>query len=94
VPEQVRLLSEFALLRAVAQKCGVESIDRRQGYFNVKIHENARINAESLMHLVQDTPGCQFTPAGVLRLPADDWPVSKPGPMLGYLQQVLERLLR
>jgi len=94
VPAPVKLLSEFAMLRAIAQKCGVESLERRQGYFNVKIHPNARINGESLMLLVQETPGCQFTPAGVLRLPADPWPVTKPGPMLTHLQQTLEGLLR
>lgn len=44
------------------------------------------------MTLVAETAGCQFTPAGVLRLPADAWPVSKPEQMLRYLQDALRRL--
>jgi transcription-repair coupling factor (superfamily II helicase) len=92
VPEMVRQLAEFSLLRAIAQRLGIESIDRRQGFFNIKIHPEARISPEKLMELVAGTPGCQFTPAGVLRLPADPWPVSKPDAMLRHLQECLRRL--
>ncbi|MBI2685736.1 MAG: transcription-repair coupling factor [Acidobacteria bacterium] len=92
VPEMVRHLAGFSLLRAIAQRLGIESVDRRQGYFNIKIHPEARISPENLMALVAETPGCQFTPAGVLRLPADPWPVAKPEAMLRYLQETLRRL--
>ncbi len=92
VPEPVKLLAEFSLLRAVAQRLGMESIDRRQGFFNIKIHPEARISPEQLMALVAETPCCQFTPAGVLRLPADPWPASRPDAMLTYLQTTLLRL--
>ena len=92
VPDMVRQLAEFSLLRAIAQRLGVESIDRRQGFFNLKIHPEARISPENLMALVAGTPGCQFTPAGVLRMPADPWPTSKPEAMLRHLQECLRRL--
>jgi transcription-repair coupling factor (superfamily II helicase) len=92
VPDMVGQLAEFSLLRAIAQRLGIESIDRRQGFFNMKIHPEARISPENLMALVAETPGCQFTPAGVLRLPADPWPVSKPEAMLRHLQECLRRL--
>jgi transcription-repair coupling factor (superfamily II helicase) len=88
----VRHLAEFSLLRAIAQRLGIESIDRRQGFFNIKIHPEARISPENLMALVAGTQGCQFTPAGVLRLPADPWPVTKPEAMLRHLQECLRRL--
>ncbi len=91
-PDIVRQLADFSLLRAIAQRLGIESIDRRQGFFNIKIHPDARINPEALMNLVANTRGCQFTPAGVLRLPADPWPVTKPEAMLRYLQQALREL--
>ena len=91
-PESVRLLSEFALLRAIAQRIGIEAIDRRQGFFNIKIHEAARVDPNALMSLVANTPGCQFTPAGVLRLPADAWPATNPAPMLAHLQMTLSAL--
>ncbi|MBI3474283.1 MAG: hypothetical protein HY010_01000, partial [Acidobacteria bacterium] len=45
--------------------------DRRQGALNVKFHPEARIDPNVLMSLVTQTPGAQFTPAGVLRLPLD-----------------------
>ena len=92
VPDMVRQLAEFSLLRAIAQRLGVESIDRRQGFFNLKIHPEARISPENLMALVAGTPGCQFTPAGVLRMPADPWPTSKPEAMLRHLQECLRKL--
>jgi len=92
VPDMVRQLAEFSLLRAIAQRLGIESIDRRQGFFNMKIHPEARISPENLMALVAGTPGCQFTPAGVLRMPADPWPASKPEAMLRHLQECLRRL--
>jgi transcription-repair coupling factor (superfamily II helicase) len=92
VPAPVKLLAEFSLLRAIAQRLGMESIDRRQGFFNIKIHPEARVSPEQLMALVSETPGCQFTPAGVLRLPADPWPATKPEAMLHYLQTTLLRL--
>lgn len=92
VPEMVRQLADFSLLRAIAQRLGVESIDRRQGFFNMKIHPDARISPENLMAMVAGAPGCQFTPAGVLRMPADPWPVTKPAAMLRHLQDCLRRL--
>jgi len=92
VPDMVRQLADFSLLRAMSQRLGIESIDRRQGFFNIKIHPEARISPENLMEMVASTPGCQFTPAGVLRLPADAWPVTKPEAMLRHLQDRLRRL--
>jgi transcription-repair coupling factor (superfamily II helicase) len=70
LPEAVRHLVEFAQLKNMAQHLGVESIERRQGFYNIKLHEQARIDPMKLMDLVQQTPGAQFTPAGVLRAPA------------------------
>ncbi|MEO7142853.1 MAG: transcription-repair coupling factor, partial [Bryobacteraceae bacterium] len=68
-PDAVRNLFEFSLLKSLAQRIGIEVIDRRQGGLNVKFHQESRIDPGKLMELVNQVPGAQFTPAGVLRLP-------------------------
>jgi transcription-repair coupling factor (superfamily II helicase) len=69
-PEAVSNLLEFSLLKAMAERLGIQSIDRRQGYVNLKFHPESRIDPSKLMDLVSRTQGAQFTPAGVLRIPA------------------------
>ncbi|MGA8029034.1 MAG: transcription-repair coupling factor [Bryobacteraceae bacterium] len=69
VPEEVRTLVRFSLLKSVAERAGVESIDRRQGFVNIKFHQQSKVDPFKLMALVRNTPSAQFTPAGVLKLP-------------------------
>jgi transcription-repair coupling factor (superfamily II helicase) len=89
-PEAVRHLVEFSLLKTLAQRLGVESVERRQGMVNIKFHAQSRIDPMALMELVRTTPGAQFTPAGILRLPADG--TAGPAQLLEYLKTHLERL--
>jgi transcription-repair coupling factor (superfamily II helicase) len=70
-PEAVANLVQFSILKSMAQKIGVESIDRRAGVLNMKFHPASKIDPVRLMNLVSNTAGAQFTPAGVLRLPVD-----------------------
>lgn len=91
-PDAVKTLASFSLVRATAQRLGIESIDRRQGYFNIKVHPEARIRPEGLMEIVTSTAGAQFTPAGVLRLPADAYATAAPEKLLSYLQDTLHTL--
>jgi transcription-repair coupling factor (superfamily II helicase) len=85
VPDAARLLIEFALLKSTAQKIGIEAIDKRQGFLNVKIHQQSKIDPARLMDLVQETQGAQFTPAGVLRLPVPLHPDA--ASLIGYLKE-------
>ena len=71
VPEGVRHLLTYSGIKTAAEKIGIEAIDRRASMLNVKFHEETRVDGEKLMALVSETPGAQFTPAGVLRLPVD-----------------------
>ena len=71
VPEGVRDLLTYSAIKTAAEKIGIEAIDRRASLLNVKFHEETRVDGEKLMALVSGTPGAQFTPAGVLRLPLD-----------------------
>ncbi len=68
-PDEVRTLVRFSLLKSMAERAGVESIDRRQGMVNIKFHQQSKIDPFRLMALVRQTAGAQFTPAGVLKMP-------------------------
>ena len=69
VPEEVTNLVRFSLLKTQAKEAGVESIDRRQGFANLKFHQQSKIDPFKLMALVRASAGAQFTPAGVLKVP-------------------------
>ncbi len=69
VPEEVTNLVRFSLLKSLAEAAGVESIDRRQGFANIKFHQQSKIDPLKLMALVRNTSNAQFTPAGLLKLP-------------------------
>jgi transcription-repair coupling factor (superfamily II helicase) len=70
-PEAVASLVEFSVLKSQAEGLGIESIERRQGFLNLKFHPESRVQPARLMEFVRRTSGSQFTPAGVLRVPAD-----------------------
>jgi transcription-repair coupling factor (superfamily II helicase) len=67
VPPEVKLLVDFGQAKNLAQSIGVESVERRQGMFQVKFHQQAKIEPRKLMDLVQTSPGASFSPAGVLK---------------------------
>ena len=62
-------LVQFALLKSLAERTGVESIDRRAGLANIKFHQQSKVDPFRLMALVRNTPNANFSPAGVLKLP-------------------------
>jgi transcription-repair coupling factor (superfamily II helicase) len=87
VPEDVKHLLKYSGIKTAAEKIGIEAIDRRVSILNVKFHEETRVDGEKLMALVSGTPGAQFTPAGVLRLPVDG--VGTPAGVLEFIEQRL-----
>ena len=88
VPDEVRNLLEYSGLKSLAEKIGIEAVDRRHNVLNVKFHQETRVDAERLMRLVSETPGAQFTPAGLLRLPLDG-----PNNAAAVLEYVRDHLL-
>ncbi len=90
VPEEVTNLVRFSLLKSQAERAGVESVDRRQGVTNIKFHQQSKINPLKLMALVRNSPGAQFTPAGVLKLPLGTG--KNPAQLLGDLRETLLEL--
>ena len=89
-PEAVGNLLEFSVLKSFAQKIGIENVDRRSGAMNLKFHEQSKIDPAKLMHLVSNTQGVQFTPAGVLKLPITN---PEPAGLLNQLKTQLEQLI-
>lgn len=90
-PETVKLLFRFSSVKNLAKRIGVEAVEKRQGYINVKFHEGARVDLERLMKLIQKTSGAQFTPAGVMRVPVAQ---VEPGELLDKVEEVLRRVDR
>lgn len=88
-PEEVNNLVCFSLLKSLAERAGVESVDRRQGMANIKFHQQSRVDPLRLMALVRNTHGAQFTPAGVLKLPL---PPGEPGRTLEELRARITEL--
>ena len=91
MPEAVRNLLEYSALKTLAEQLGIEAVDRRHNVLNIKFHQETRVDPARLMDLVQKTPGAQFTPAGVLRLPLDGH-VGAGRRSCGFLKERLEQL--
>jgi transcription-repair coupling factor (superfamily II helicase) len=87
VPEAVVNLLQFSLLKALAQRVGVEAIDRRGGALNIKFHPQSQVDPNRLLEIVNSTAGAQFTPAGVLRIPLTG--LDTPQKLLTYLTELL-----
>ena len=91
VPEALRNLLAYSALKNLAEKAGVEAIDRRHNLLNIKFHKETRVDPARLMNLVGRTPGAQFSPAGVLLLPLDG--LTGAGEILRHLSEKLEQLV-
>lgn len=90
VPEEVKNLLEYSALKTVAEKLGIEAIDRRNSALNIKFHRETRIDPGKLMNLVSRTKGAQFTPAGILRIPLEG--LTGPSQVLGCMKNRLLEL--
>ena len=91
VPEALRNLLAYSGLKNLAEKAGIEAVDRRHNLLNIKFHKDTRVDPVRLMTLVGRTPGAQFSPAGVLLLPLDG--LTGAGEILRHLSEKLEQLI-
>lgn len=89
-PDALRTLLEFSRLKSLAERLGIQRVERRAGALDVKFHPQAKVDPARLMDLVRHTHGAQFTPAGVLRLPLDSGQAAALLP--AWLSQRLQRL--
>ena len=67
MPGAVRSLVDYAALRLLCQRVGAIGIERKRDQFNVRFHQNAKIDPEKLAHFVAIHKGAQFSPAGILK---------------------------
>jgi transcription-repair coupling factor (superfamily II helicase) len=91
VPEAVRNLLAYSALKSLAEKIGIEAVDRRHNVLNIKFHKETRVDPARLMGIVSKTRGAQFTPAGVLLLPLEGQ--TGAGEILRFLAEKLEGLV-
>ncbi len=87
IPDDVKHLLEYSELKTAAEQIGIEAVDRRHGVLNIKFHRETRVDAVKLMNLVSSTPGAQFTPAGLMRVPMDG--ITAPGAVLAFMREKL-----
>jgi transcription-repair coupling factor (superfamily II helicase) len=90
VPEAVRNLLDYSALKTLAERLGIEAVDRRHNVLNVKFHQETRADPARLMNIIRKTPGASFTPAGVLLLPMDGQ--TGPGEVLRFLGERMGQL--
>jgi len=88
-PQAVRNLFEYAGLKLLCMRVGVNAIDRKREQVTFKFRQNAAVDPEQLARFVSSQHGAQFTPDGMLKFTlkataADD--------VLRALRTVLEQL--
>jgi len=89
-PQAVRNLLDYASLKLLCMRVGVNAIDRKRDQVTFKFRQNAAVDPEQLARFVSAQRGAQFTPDGVLKFTlkaaaADD--------VLRALRSVLEQLV-
>ncbi|MGB8062447.1 MAG: transcription-repair coupling factor [Candidatus Sulfotelmatobacter sp.] len=88
-PQAVRNLLDYASLKLLCMRVGVNAIERKRDFVTFKFRQNAAVDPEHLAHFVSAQRGAQFTPDGMLKFAlkaaaADD--------VLRALRTVLEQL--
>ena len=88
-PSSVRNLLDYASLKLLCTRVGVNAIDRKRESVTFKFQQNAAIDPEQLARFVSAQRGAQFTPDGTLKfvlkvMTADD--------VLRALRSILEQL--
>src|SRR5260370_185070 len=53
VPDAVRSLLDYSALKTLAEKLGIETVERRQGMANIKFPRETKIDPEKLMRVVR-----------------------------------------
>ena len=66
-PPAVRNLLDYASLKLVCIRVGVNAIDRKRDWVTFKFRQSAAVNPEQLARFVSSQKGAQFTPDGMLK---------------------------
>jgi transcription-repair coupling factor (superfamily II helicase) len=87
-PLAVENLLEYAVLKALAEKMLVATIDRKQDQIAIKFYDDTPLGPERLVKLVRKRRGMRLDPTGVLWF---DWKGDAGGPMAAA-RNVLQQL--
>jgi transcription-repair coupling factor (superfamily II helicase) len=88
-PVAVRNLLEYAELKLLAIRVGVNAVERKRDQVNIKFRQNATVDPERLARFVAGQRGAQFTPDGTLKFTQK---VNVAEEVLNHIKQVLEDL--
>ena len=66
LPEPVRNLADYSLVKSRAEHMRIQSIERKRGYWTLRFREDSRVDGTRLMRFVAETPGVVFSPDGLL----------------------------
>ena len=88
-PQAVRNLLDYASLKLLCTRVGVNAIDRKRDQVTFKFRQNAAVDPEQLARFVSGQRGAQFTPDGMLKFVVKATPAEE---VLRALRTVLEQL--
>src|SRR6202789_3050368 len=66
-PPAVRNLLDYASLKLLCMRVGVNAIERKRDFVTLKFRQDATIDPEQLARFVSTQRGAQFTPDGMLK---------------------------
>ena len=87
-PPSVENLLDYAVLKAIAEKLLVATVDRKGDQIAIKFYDDTPLGPDRLVKLIRKRRGLRLDPTGVLWL---DWKGEKGGPM-GATRNVLLQL--
>jgi transcription-repair coupling factor (superfamily II helicase) len=88
-PVAVRNLLDYADLKLVAVRVGVNAIERKRDQVSIKFRQTATVDPERLAHFVASQRGTQFSPDGTLKFPQK---ATAAEDVLSHLKRLLEEL--
>src|ERR1700674_3185835 len=88
-PAPVRNLLDYASLKLLAVRVGVNAIERKRDLVTIKFRPNAGVDPGKLARFVSSQRGAQFTPDGMLKFPLKATVAEE---VLGHLETLLEKL--
>jgi len=88
-PQAVRNLLDYASLKLLCMRVGVNAIDRKRDAVTFKFRQNAAIDPEQLARFVSGQRGAHFTPDGMLKFALG---VNAADDVLRALRSTLEQL--
>ncbi len=88
-PQAVRNLLDYASLKLLCMRVGVNAIERKRDTVTFKFRQNASVDPEQLARFVASQRGTQFTPDGMLKFVLK---ATAPAEVLQTLRAVLEQL--